>query len=118
MKAARAVVAVAGLAIIAIMVEAGCASAVGPSRRWEGHRISELISKDGPADRIVPYPYGGTLYIWETQETRLAAADASSLGNAPHLESLLRERIFLVDDAGVITKAEEETSYGGRPGSH
>jgi len=115
MKAARGLA--AGLAMIAIVVAAGCASAVGSSQRWEGHRISELISKDGPADRIVPYPYGGTLYIWETQETRLEAADASSFGNAPHPERLLRQRIFLVDDAGVITKAQDETMPGVMPGS-
>ena len=109
---------VAGLIGAVVMTSGGCSSSTSGGRQWEGHRISEVVARDGPADRIMAYPYGGTLYIWEAAETHLQAADASTFGNAPQIESLVRRRIFLVNDAGVITRAQFETMTGGPLGTH
>jgi hypothetical protein len=91
---------------------AGCASTAVNDRRWEGHRINELVASIGPADRIMTYPYGGTLYIWELRDTRLEPADASTIDDSPRLADSVMARVFLVDDNGVIVRTQVD--HGGR----
>lgn len=86
----------------------GCASTAVNDRRWEGHRINELVASIGPADRIMTYPYGGTLYIWEARGTGVEAPDIGSIDSAPQLADFVASRVFLVDDSGIIVRTQFE----------
>jgi hypothetical protein len=92
-----------------LALAAGCASLTPKEENWTGHKIAELIARRGPADRIMSYPYGGTLYVWERPEGTLMqgggafADDASASGNFVHRE------LVLVSDAGIIVRSEVRT---------
>ncbi len=93
-------------AMLALAV--GCASLTPKEEDWTGHKIAELIARRGPADRIMSYPYGGTLYIWERPEEPLMsggtiADDTAAPGTFVHRE------LVLVSDAGVIVRSEVRT---------
>lgn len=97
-------------AVVASMtvLAAGCASTTVDDQRWEGHRIKELIASIGPADRIVSYPYGGTLYIWEGRGTGVDAPDSSTIDDTPRVKDFVTSRVFLVDDSGIIVRTQFE----------
>ena len=102
---------VQGLAMAAslLALAAGCTSAMSKGQHWEGHRISELIERRGPADRIMAYPYGGTLYIWEKQASSFEAARATTLDDSPGLASFVQRQIVLVSDTGIIMETQVKT---------
>ena len=102
---------VQGLAVAAslLALAAGCTSAMSKGQRWEGHRISELIQRRGPADRIVPYPYGGTLYIWEKPASSFEAARASILDESSAFAGFVQTQIVLVSDTGIIMEDQVRT---------
>jgi len=88
----------------------GCVSSAELMQRWVGHPVAELVAARGPADRILGYPYGGRLYIWEKEMASPATADAT--GRRPSAgqrnETQVYREMALVGDDGVIvgTKAE------------
>jgi len=109
----------AALALGAVALHSsGCASAGERLQQWVGRPVAELIASRGPADRIVPYPYGGRLYIWEEERSSPTTADASgrrtSVGQR-HETRVLRE-MALVGEDGVIQRTHVETgTRGGSP---
>jgi len=91
----------------------GCTSAMSKPERWEGHRISELIARRGPADRIVPYPYGGTLYIWEKEASSFEADRGTMLDEGSALPGFVQRQIVLVSDSGIIMESEVKAEPAG-----
>jgi len=94
------------LAAALVALAAGCTSLMPKHEDWKGHKISELIARRGPADRIMLYPYGGTLYIWETADPTLDAGNATSLDGDSAVAGFLHREIVLVSDAGVILQTQ------------
>ncbi len=92
-----------GTALAAAAIVAACSTA--SADRFEGKHIDVALAELGPATRIVPYPYGGTLYIWEARfrepagVTRLTTADDQA---APP-RVLVDRTALLVDEAGMVT---------------
>jgi hypothetical protein len=85
---------------------AGCTSAMPKREHWEGHRISELIARRGPADRIMPYAYGGTLYIWEKPASSFEADRGTMLDEGSALPGFVQRQVVLVSDSGIIMESE------------
>ena len=102
----------AAAAVLALA--AGCASLKPKQEDWTGHKISELIARRGPADRIMLYPYGGTLYIWERADATLDARNVNSLDDTPPASFVHRE-IVLVSDAGLIVQTQVTDEPAGAP---
>lgn len=93
----------------------GCVSAAERMQRWEGHPVADLVADRGPADRIVQYPYGGRLYIWEEERASAASADATGRRAAigQRRETRMYREIALVGDNGVILRTHVETGSKG-----
>ena len=96
-------------AAIQVAAAAGCASTEAKLDQWQGRPISELVAARGEADRIMSYPYGGSLYIWEKRQTRFAAGGADSRRGGAYLEDVVTTQAFLVDEGGVITRVQSKT---------
>jgi hypothetical protein len=96
-------------AAIQVAAAAGCASTEAKLEQWQGRPISELVAARGEADRIMSYPYGGSLYIWEKRQTRFAAGGADSRRGGAHLEDVVTTQAFLVDEGGIITRVQSKT---------
>jgi len=96
-------------AAIQVAAAAGCASTEARLEQWQGRPISELVAARGEADRIMSYPYGGSLYIWEKRQTRFAAGGADSRRGGAYLEDVVTTQAFLVDEGGVITRVQSKT---------
>ena len=96
-------------AAIQVAAVAGCASTEAKLDQWQGRPISELVAARGEADRIMSYPYGGSLYIWEKRQTRFAAGGADSRRGGAYLEDVVTTQAFLVDEGGVITRVQSKT---------
>lgn len=107
-RSCGALASVAALAFLGL----GCASLEQRLQRWEGHPIAELVKDRGPAKRIVSYPYGGRLYIWESERLGGSPPDASGRRSAglagPRSRTVVRE-VALVDDNGVIVRIHVES---------
>ncbi len=97
----------------------GCVSAAERMQRWVGHPVAELVASRGPADRIVQYPYGGRLYIWEEETLSPGSADALGRGSfaGRQRETLVYREIALVTDDGVIVSTKAERSSKVPPAS-
>ena len=97
-------------AAIQVAAAAGCASTEAKLDQWQGRPISELVAARGEADRIMSYPYGGSLYIWEKRQTRFANGGADSRRGGAYLEDVVTTQAFLVDEGGVITRVQSKTA--------
>jgi hypothetical protein len=97
-------------AAVQVAVAAGCASTEAKLQQWQGRPISELIAARGEADRIMSYPYGGSLYIWEKRQSRIASTGADSRRGGAYLEDVVTTQAFLVDEGGVITRIQTRTA--------
>jgi hypothetical protein len=100
-------------AVALLATAAACTSLARRSPDWTGHRISELIARRGPADRIMIYPYGGTLYIWESEEWPLAGRGPAALDESSTPGVLIHTDIALVSDAGIILRTQASTKTAG-----
>ena len=93
----------------------GCVSAAERFEQWVGRPVTELVAVRGPADRIVQYPYGGRVYIWEEERSSPTAADATgrrtSVGRSREIR-VFRE-MALVGDDGVVLRTHVETGVKG-----
>ena len=93
----------------------GCVTAAEQLQRFEGRPVTELIADRGPADRIVGYPYGGRVYIWEEERTSPTAPDAT--GKRASTGQKQGTQVFramaLVGDDGVISRTHVETAAKG-----
>ena len=101
-----------GAALAAVLlVLLGCTSAAERLRRWEGRPLAELVAERGPASRIVAYPYGGRLYIWEEVVSTTTAGD--TMGKRPSVGQQRSTRVYrevvLVGDDGVIIRTSVES---------
>ena len=96
-----------------VALTAGCASVAAKQEDWTGHKIGELIAQRGPADRIMLYPYGGTLYIWEKPDGPLVPVGSDTVDDAPAFGGLVHREIVLVSDAGIIMRSEVRTEHSG-----
>ena len=101
------------VAALLLALAAGCTSMTPKREHWEGHPISELIARRGSADRIVSYPYGGTLYIWEKPASSFEANRASVLDGTSTVGSFVQEQIVLVSDTGIILGSQVTTEAPG-----
>ena len=97
-------------AAVQVAAAAGCASTQADMQSWQGRPIAELIAARGEADRIMSYPYGGSLYIWEKRQTRFANGGADSRRGGAHFEDVVTTHAFLVDEGGVITRVQSKTA--------
>ncbi len=97
-----------------LALAASCSSLKLKQEDWTGHQIRELIARRGPADRIVPYPYGGTLYIWEKPEAVLEPAEGGFSDDSAAAGAFVHREVVLVSDAGVILQSQVTTE---RPGA-
>jgi hypothetical protein len=97
-------------AAVQISAAAGCASTQAKLQSWQGRPIAELIAARGEADRIMSYPYGGSLYIWEKRQSRFASAGEDSRRGDAYVEDVVRTDAFLVDEGGVITRVQTQTA--------
>jgi hypothetical protein len=97
-------------AAVQVATAAGCTSTQADVQRWQGRPIAELIAARGEADRIMSYPYGGSLYIWEKRQSRIANGGADSRRGGAYLEDVVTTHAFLVDAGGVITRAQSKTA--------
>jgi hypothetical protein len=100
-------------AVALLALAAGCTSLAPKQENWQGHQISELIARRGPADRIALYPYGGTLYIWEKPESSFEAFRAGLLDDTARVASFVQREIVLVSDAGIILRTQVTTEPAG-----
>ena len=93
----------------------GCVTAAERMQQWEGRPVAELVAVRGPADRIVQYPYGGRLYIWERERSAPMAADATSkrASSGQHLDTRVFREMALVGDDGVIVRTQVENGSKG-----
>ncbi len=103
----------AAAAVLALA--AGCATLKPKEPDWTGHKISELIARRGPADRIMLYPYGGTLYIWERPDPTLDARDVGSLDDDAAAVTYVHREIVLVSDGGLILQRQVTDERSGTP---
>jgi hypothetical protein len=115
MRMTRARVQRLAIAASLLALAGGCTSAMSKREHWEGHRISELIARRGPADRIEPYPYGGTLYIWEKPASSFEADRATMLDEGSALAGFVQRQLVLVSDAGIIMESKVKTEPLGAP---
>jgi hypothetical protein len=97
-------------AAVQVAAAAGCASTQAKLEQWQGRPISELIAARGEADRIMSYPFGGSLYIWEKRQSRIASGGADSRRGGAYLEDVVTTQAFLVDEGGVITRIQTKTA--------
>lgn len=101
-----ALVATAAIQLAAVF---GCSSLQSDAQRWQGRPIADLIAARGEANRIMSYPYGGTLYIWEQRQTRMAGGSAEIARGGRRFEDMVMMQVFLVDERGVITRIQSKT---------
>jgi len=97
-------------AAVQVAAATGCTSTQADVQSWQGRPIAELIAARGEADRIMSYPYGGSLYIWEKRQSRFANGGADSRRGGVHLEDVVTTQAFLVDEGGVITRVQSKTA--------
>jgi hypothetical protein len=104
----------AGLAALALCC-LGCVTAAERLQRWEGRPVADLVADRGPADRIVQYPYGGRLYIWEEERDSATSADATGRRTAvgQRNETRVYREIALVGDDGLIVRTQVQNGIKG-----
>jgi hypothetical protein len=92
-----------------------CVSAAERMRQWEGLPVSALVADRGPADRIVQYPYGGRLYIWEEERATVSTADASGRRTpvGQRRDTGVYREMALVGDDGIIVRTHVESGTKG-----
>ncbi len=98
------------VAVVQVAAATGCTSTQSDLRRWQGRPITELIADRGEADRIMSYPFGGSLYIWEQRQSRIASGGAESARGGPRFEDVIMTQAFLVDEGGVITQIQSKSA--------
>jgi hypothetical protein len=120
MRGARAT-ASCSLAIVAVAIGvAACVSSAQRLQRFVGRPVAELVAERGPAHRIVAYPYGGHLYVWETEAIGGTAADATTRrGLTTATGARVVREIALVNDSGIVveTRVESGDVSAKRPGA-
>jgi hypothetical protein len=93
----------------------GCVTAAERLQRFEGRPVSELIAARGPADRIVGYPFGGRVYIWEEERTTPTSPDAT--GRRAPTGQAQATQVFramaLVGDDGIVSRTHVENAPKG-----
>ncbi len=96
----------------------GCVTANQNLQRWVGSPIADVVAARGPATRIVAYPYGGRLYIWEQELMTPSAGDTTGQGAETGMRDGVRvvREIALVGDDGVVIRTQvESTSRSATP---
>jgi hypothetical protein len=90
----------------------GCTSSGARMQRFVGRPVAELVADRGPADRIVLYPYGGHVYIWEREQTAVGGIDATGRRAAvgDRRDALVYREMALVGDDGVIIRTYVENT--------
>ena len=93
----------------------GCVTAAERMQQWVGRPVAELVAARGPADRIVQYPYGGRIYIWEEERSSPTSADATGRRAAvgQRSETQVFREMALVGDDGVVLRTQVETGTKG-----
>jgi hypothetical protein len=99
----------------AMLLASGCTSAAAKLQAWEGRPVSELVAARGKPNRIVSYPYGGRIYIWEEERTGTVAADASGRRQAVGENRAVQvyREMALVGEDGVVLRTHVDTAAKG-----
>jgi hypothetical protein len=93
----------------------GCTSAAAKLQAWEGKPVSEMVAALGKPDRIVSYPYGGRIYIWEEERSAAVAADVTGRRQAvgQNRASQVYREMALVGDDGVVLRTHADSAAKG-----
>jgi hypothetical protein len=93
----------------------GCTSAAAKLQAWEGRPVSEMVAALGKPDRIVSYPFGGRVYVWEEERATAVAADASGRRQAvgQNRATQVYREMALVGDDGVVLRTHAESAAKG-----